>query len=588
MSEGPVEQPPLLEQVRSENGALAIVQVLEETLNFSGTGFAIPGGGGISATTNFAYARSRVADFAIRTAIRVDEVDTLETPSTPEALSQAIIRGIDNDRGNNWSFDVLRDELVLFDCKDGTGILSYGQRSGLARQDQWNLIKSLFGIDQTLLLTVKPPHPNAGQTYLKPGRGKIQKINEVLVGLVEQAAAQYSTEPVEVTEFHPQTGASQGRFSGRDIRLRAPSRIPGIRAELVLNNASTRNCLGMPQITRGKLILDPLFLASMRDFSPEDYERYKKRVLENFPTAPLGGCTELKPVSAEEGYSAGDVIELAHNEGWYRVLRVRLGGKAIVYQARKLNCQKGEIGTPTCLKQITFGSSDQAEQDQAAAEIHTLIKLRGQEHPNIVSISGAPTSIKGERFVEQEWCEGPTLQQRMEAGDLSRGEIMAAIQGTVLALDHAHSQIGVVHRDVKPANIILTSKGVKVVDWGISRSRGVGQAAEGTPPFSPPEARQATKVTGLPDIDPAKPYISPLTDSYGLGMIIYQLLSSDLTSPYRDLSRLPTNLEPQWHQLIEGMTRERLTFDGQEKNRWSIRDARNFLKREFPADFPDL
>jgi serine/threonine protein kinase len=146
-------------------------------------------------------------------------------------------------------------------------------------------------------------------------------------------------------------------------------------------------------------------------------------------------------------------------------------------------------------------------------EARAVAKLN---HPNVVSGIDVGES-RGCRFFVMEYVEGPTLLQLLEKG--GRLDAMSAsriILQVARALDHAH-KAGLVHRDVKPANIIVTSKGgiAKLCDLGLAKEVTEGGAdtgegrAMGTPFYISPE-----QARGEPNIDIR-------SDIYSLGATYY-------------------------------------------------------------------
>jgi eukaryotic-like serine/threonine-protein kinase len=142
-------------------------------------------------------------------------------------------------------------------------------------------------------------------------------------------------------------------------------------------------------------------------------------------------------------------------------------------------------------------------------------------HPNIVSIYDLGRSSNGAYYIAMEHVPGGTLKQRLEReGRLSVVEA-AAIGGQIAdALDAAH-RYGVVHRDIKPQNVLLTGKGeARVADFGIARAASVvaGSGTSlvlGTASYMSPE--QAAGET-----------LGPRSDLYSLGVVLYELLTGRL------------------------------------------------------------
>jgi eukaryotic-like serine/threonine-protein kinase len=147
-------------------------------------------------------------------------------------------------------------------------------------------------------------------------------------------------------------------------------------------------------------------------------------------------------------------------------------------------------------------------------------------HPNIVSIYDQVRSEDGEYYIAMEYVPGGTLKERsLREGVLESAAVRITLQ-IAEALSEAHEQ-GVIHRDIKPQNVLLTHKGaVKVTDFGIARaasSASTSSAATGTGVvlgtaayMSPEQAR------GEP--------VGPQSDLYSLGIVLYEMLTGTL--PY--------------------------------------------------------
>jgi len=149
---------------------------------------------------------------------------------------------------------------------------------------------------------------------------------------------------------------------------------------------------------------------------------------------------------------------------------------------------------------------------QAAAQLH---------HPYIVPVFDA--SFDGENvFVASAYIRGDTLKSRIQAGNLDFRESAGIVMKLADALDYAHSQ-GILHRDVKPANIMLDSKGEPLLmDFGLA-TLAVGSSelttygkAIGTPYYMPPEQAEGR-------LD----QIGPHSDQYSLAVVLYELLTGE-------------------------------------------------------------
>jgi serine/threonine-protein kinase len=165
-----------------------------------------------------------------------------------------------------------------------------------------------------------------------------------------------------------------------------------------------------------------------------------------------------------------------------------------------------------------------------AADESYLERFRGEariaaalSHPGIAAVydvgEGAlpPDSSRPVPYLVMELVEGPSVAQLLAAGALGTDRAVPLVAAAARALDFAHDR-GVVHRDVKPANLMLTARHqVKVTDFGIARREGAvpltttGQLV-GTPEYLAPEVIKGRPATVQSDV-------------YALGVIAYECLS---------------------------------------------------------------
>ncbi|MGB7685100.1 MAG: PASTA domain-containing protein [Solirubrobacterales bacterium] len=138
----------------------------------------------------------------------------------------------------------------------------------------------------------------------------------------------------------------------------------------------------------------------------------------------------------------------------------------------------------------------------------------GLQHPNIVSVYDRG-EFEGTYYIAMRHIEGPTLKELIDRG-LSPAEAVAPIRQVLEAAGFAHRH-GVVHRDLKPLNVILDEDGQAVVtDFGIARA-GVSEITQtgsvmGTPQYLSPEQAQGLDVTSVSDL-------------YSIGVILYEALT---------------------------------------------------------------
>ena len=148
-------------------------------------------------------------------------------------------------------------------------------------------------------------------------------------------------------------------------------------------------------------------------------------------------------------------------------------------------------------------------------EAQTIAKL---DHPHIVGIHGLGRTSGGAYFIVMDLIAGANPDQIIKTRTISVDEALDWAIQICGALEHAHDR-GVIHCDLKPANILLDESGhIRVTDFGLARSL-TGHTpwtaeVEGTAPFMAPE--QASRCWGEIDAQ---------TDVYGIGAVLYTLLT---------------------------------------------------------------
>ncbi|HVR42737.1 MAG TPA: protein kinase [Thermoanaerobaculia bacterium] len=203
--------------------------------------------------------------------------------------------------------------------------------------------------------------------------------------------------------------------------------------------------------------------------------------------------------------------------GRYEVVReLGKGAMGIVYLARD-----PVIGRLVALKTIRLtDSGDEEEVREFQQRFIREAQAAGVlSHPAIVTVHDiGQDDEKGVSFIAMEYVEGPTLKELIQQGKpLSSPEIASILAQVADALDFAHSR-GIVHRDVKPANIILCGDRVKITDFGIAKI--ASEAANltttgqflGTPNYMAPEQVKGAPVDGR-------------TDVFSLGIVLYECLT---------------------------------------------------------------
>src|SRR5450755_2700364 len=138
----------------------------------------------------------------------------------------------------------------------------------------------------------------------------------------------------------------------------------------------------------------------------------------------------------------------------------------VVYHAIDPN-----IGRPVAIKTIQFSALRKPEEQERLRErLFREARSAGMlSHPGIVTIYDVEQ--QGDlAYIAMEYVDGPTLDQLLsEPEPVTRERMFSVLGQTAVALDYAHTK-GIVHRDVKPANIMLSEDGIsKITDFGIAK-----------------------------------------------------------------------------------------------------------------------
>ncbi len=219
---------------------------------------------------------------------------------------------------------------------------------------------------------------------------------------------------------------------------------------------------------------------------------------------------------------SGPIDPDADRFGHYELLEeIARGGMGIVYRARQL-----ALDRVVALKVLLPQLAEQAlMRDRFRREVEAVARL---DHPGILPVYEVGES-SGLPWFSMKLAEGGGLDQRVEAMSGQWRDIATLLVKLADAVEHAHER-GILHRDLKPANILFDSHGAPMIaDFGLARL-GALQAqltlpatALGSPNYMAPEQLNA----GFGEL-------GPRTDVYGLGGILYQLLTGQPPIQGRD------------------------------------------------------
>lgn len=205
-------------------------------------------------------------------------------------------------------------------------------------------------------------------------------------------------------------------------------------------------------------------------------------------------------------------LPLLRQIGRYQILReLGRGTMGIVYEAFDPKLER-----TVALKTVRLEAGDTEHrefEERFQREAKSAARLN---HPNIVTIHDAGEE-DGVAYIAMEFLEGKSLRELLDSGTpLSNDDLLAYAIQMADALDYAH-RFDIVHRDVKPGNIVVSSQGrVKISDFGIAQlpSGNLTQAGTilGTPKYMSPEQVRGERLDGRSDI-------------FSLGVILYEIFA---------------------------------------------------------------
>ena len=213
----------------------------------------------------------------------------------------------------------------------------------------------------------------------------------------------------------------------------------------------------------------------------------------------------LCPFSVEESVNIGE--QLSH----YRIVgKLGEGGMGVVYRAEDLR-----LGRPVALKVLAPRlAGDAVARHRFEAEARAASAL---DHPNICSLYDVGETHDGRLFLALAFCEGETLRAALDRGPVEPPKAIEIALQIADGLAVAHAK-GIVHRDVKPANVMVRPDGlVKILDFGVAkveRDAGVTGPTDsiGSPAYMAPEQIQNAR-------------IGPAVDVWALGVVLYEMIA---------------------------------------------------------------
>ncbi|MFN9331831.1 MAG: serine/threonine-protein kinase, partial [Planctomycetota bacterium] len=200
------------------------------------------------------------------------------------------------------------------------------------------------------------------------------------------------------------------------------------------------------------------------------------------------------------------------------------GGMGVVYRGRQ-----DYIDRDVAVKLLSAELTDRAFVARFRREAKILA---GIDHPNIVRCHFAGQTDDGNSYLVMEFIAGASLKRHIaEHGAMPVATALRVLLALVQALDHAH-QLGVIHRDVKPENILLAETKATPVDVGFPYvpkivDLGLARASEGTGSFgvTSPGSVMGTPATMSPEQFDEPDAVDFRSDVYGLGCVLHEMLA---------------------------------------------------------------
>ncbi len=227
-------------------------------------------------------------------------------------------------------------------------------------------------------------------------------------------------------------------------------------------------------------------------------------------SAPAAG-----PVPETEAWTPS--LESGRTISHYSILRpLGAGGAGEVYEGEDLR-----LGRRVALKFLQpWVARDEALRARFQREARAASAL---DHPNICTIHEIDETEDGRLFIVMAYYRGETLDKKIDRGPLAMDDAFDIAIQVARGLARAH-ELGIVHRDVKPANILLTEDSTaKILDFGLAKRAGRADLTlpgwiMGTASYMSPEQARGEKV-------------DPRTDIWSLGVVLYEMVTG--TRPFR-------------------------------------------------------
>jgi len=243
-------------------------------------------------------------------------------------------------------------------------------------------------------------------------------------------------------------------------------------------------------------------------------------------------------------------MEGCHLSGYTLIREIGRGGMGSVYLAERSD---GAFRKQVAIKLVQPGmdAADIVARFQQEREI-----LASLDHPNIARLIDGGSTEGGWPYFVMEFVDGQPIHQWCDERKLNISQRIELFRSVLAAVRYAHQRL-VVHRDLKPGNILVTKDGaVKLLDFGIAKILAVNQP--GKEPATETLARLMTPEYASPEqVNGAA--ITTLTDVYSLGVVLYQLLTGHrpyplLSAAMHEVARVISEVEPTRPSVVVATT----------------------------------
>ncbi len=208
------------------------------------------------------------------------------------------------------------------------------------------------------------------------------------------------------------------------------------------------------------------------------------------------------------------MIQIGQTEGGYEFLGL-LGCSRIGTAYKVRNIVADRIEVLRVLDQEFQEDPEQAERFLREVKVHARL-----QHPNIVAFYTA-IEINGQFAMTSELFEASALQGRLQSGPMPLKEAIVCMSQVLAALEYAHKN-GVVHREISPANILVSADGTtKLTGFGLAKSAADPQLTQPGTVMGWLEYMSPEQVKGVPEPDTR-------TDIYSAGAVLYEMVTGEV------------------------------------------------------------